>query len=75
MIHPFDKLPHLAGIRDYSGIEQGDMVEIPSNSIMLKAMMKNALGREKMAMEEHAQRIGCTVEEIKGKRNTHFKFN
>lgn len=75
MIHRFDSLPDLAGIKDYSHIQKGDTIEIPSNSIMLKSMMKNALGREKTAMDEHARRIGSQVQEFKGKTYVQYKFN
>lgn len=74
MIHRYESLPDLAGIKDYSPVGPGDIVEIPTNSIMLKSMMKNALGREKIAMDTRAQRIGCKVKEVPGKMYLQFRF-
>lgn len=74
MIHSYNSLPDLSGIKDYTPVGAGDIVEIPTNSIMLKSMMRNALSREKIAMDTHAQRIGCKVQEVPGKMYLQFRF-
>lgn len=74
MIHAYDSLPYLSGIKNYAPVAPGDIVEIPARSIMLKAAMKNALNREKEAMQSHAKRLGCKLQEVPGKMYVQFKF-
>lgn len=74
MIHSFETLKELGVIRDYSNINKGDIVEIKTNSIIMKSLMRNALSREKDAMQERAQSIGCRIEEVPGKTYVQFRF-